>query len=84
MSLRLRDARTTAGLTRKQLADLAGLSERTVNYYEDKNYRRSRKPSFVRLWAEACDREFEEVWGTTEHPVLRTGWTRVSPGSKAA
>jgi DNA-binding XRE family transcriptional regulator len=76
MSLRLRDARITAGLSRKGLAQLIGASERTVNYYESPAYGRARKSYIVRDWAEATGREVEELWGTKEQPLNRTGWFR--------
>lgn len=77
MSLRLRDARITAGMSRRELAEVVGMSERAVNYYEDRNYSRARKSSLVNLWAQATGRTFEELWGAaSEQPILRTGWSR--------
>lgn len=74
MSKRLQDARVEAGLSRKALAELIGLSERAVNYYEDPSYGRARKPYIVRAWAEATERDFEELWGPPDRPLDRSGW----------
>ena len=84
MSLRLRDARITAGLSRKQLAIRTGIAERTINYYENPAYKRHRKPSFVRDIAEATGRDFEELWGPAEHPFDRSGCTSKTPRQVAA
>lgn len=74
MSRRLRDARTGAGLSRRELAKRTGLAERTINYYESPKYARARKASFVQTWATACGRTFEEIWGTaSEQPSRRFG-----------
>lgn len=79
MSRRLLDARTEAGLSRKALAALIGVSERAVNYYEDPAYGRARKVYIVRAWAEATGREIEELWGPSEQPFSRSGWLSHNP-----
>lgn len=84
MSLRLRDARITAGLSRRQLAELTGLSERTVNYYEDRTYARRRKATYVRAWAQATGRDFEELWGAADQPFDRTGWLSPTAARRSA
>lgn len=84
MSLRLRDARITAGLSRRQLARLTGIAERTINNYESADYKRHRKPSFVRDIATATNRDFEELWGPAEHPFDRSGWFSGTPAHAAA
>jgi DNA-binding XRE family transcriptional regulator len=68
---RLLSARNEAGLSRKALADLIGISERAVAYYEDHTYARARKPIVVRAWAEACGRTFEELWPQRDVEVRR-------------
>lgn len=75
MSRRLKAARTTAGLSRKALAERIGVSERAVNYYEDPKYARARKSYIVREWAEACGRDFEDIWGRAGQETARTGWS---------
>ena len=80
MSRRLRLARIDAGLSRRALSELIGISERAVNYYEDPSYARARKPYIVRAWAEATGRKFEDIWGTTERGIGRTGWLRETAG----
>lgn len=76
MSLRLRDARITAGLSRRELAERTDIAERTINYYEDRTYSRRRKAAYVRAIAEATGRSFEELWGTKDKPFDRSGWLR--------
>lgn len=63
MSKRLRAARIETGLSRRAFAELIGVAERTVNYYEDPKYFGKRKAIVVRAWAEACGRDFSEIWG---------------------
>lgn len=74
MSRRLHDARVDAGLSRRALAELVGISERTVNYYEDSTYSGKRKPIVLRAWADVTGRRIEEVSGPSDRPLLRTGW----------
>jgi transcriptional regulator with XRE-family HTH domain len=69
MSARLHAARIEAGLSRRALADLIDVSERLVNYYEDTNYARGRKRGYVRRWAEATGRSFEELWGAAGQEI---------------
>ena len=83
MSRRLRLARIDAGLSRRALSKLVGISERAVNYYEDPSYARARKPIVVRAWAQATGRQFEEIWGTTEQGIGRTGWLSETAGHAA-
>lgn len=79
MSRRLRAARTTAGLSRRELAEQIGVSLRAVNYYEDPNYARARKPYIVRDWAEACGRDYEEIWGAPGRELARSGCVSQTP-----
>lgn len=76
MSKRLRDAREAAGFSRPKLAEAIGVSERAINYYENPNYMGRRKSAYVKAWAAACGRDFEEIWGPPDHPLARTGWLR--------
>lgn len=80
MSRRLRIAREDAGITRPALATLIGISLRAVNYYEDPSYARARKEIVVRAWADACGREFKELWGNaSDQPWRQTGCMSESP-----
>lgn len=76
MSLRLRNARIQAGLSVKSLHLLTGISIRAINYYEDPRYSGARKSLAVKAWADATGRDFEELFGTPERPLARTGWLR--------
>jgi transcriptional regulator with XRE-family HTH domain len=84
MSRRLKAARTDAGFTQQDLADLTGIALKTVNNYENSTYARARKPYVVRTWAEACGRDFEELWGPSERPLDRSGWLGRTPHHQAA
>lgn len=82
MSKRLRTAREDTGLSRRAFAELIGVSERTVNYYEDAKYFGKRKPIVVRAWAEACGRDFAEIWGAptpSDQGIARTRCRVQSP-----
>ena len=85
MSRRLHDARIGANLSRRELAKMTGLSERIINYYESPQYARARKPTFVRAWADATGRTFEEIWGTaSEQPSRRFGCSSGTPARRTA
>jgi len=71
LSNRLRQAREDADLTRPQLSEATGISERTIAYYEDPTYTRNRKTVFVKPWAEACGRTYEEIAGKPGREVSR-------------
>lgn len=79
MSRRLHDARVGAELSRRALAEAVGISERAVNYYEDPGYAGARKMVYVRAWAQATGYDFEELWGTDQQPLARTGWFSAIP-----
>ena len=76
MSLRLRNARIHASLSVKALHQATGISIRAINYYEDPHYTGARKLTYVKAWAEATGRDFEELWGTSDKPLNRSGWLR--------
>lgn len=78
MSQRLKVSRNIAGLSIRQMAEATGMSKRAVAYYEDPDYTGNRKAVYVRAWAQACARDFEELWGTKEQPLARTGWLRAT------
>lgn len=84
MSRRLHDARVEAGLSRRALADLVGISERTVNYYENPAYSGKRKPIVIRAWAEVTGRQLEEVFGPAGRPFSRLGWLNGTPATADA
>lgn len=84
MSRRLHVAREEAGYSRRALADLLGISERAVNYYEDPKYARARKPIVVRAWAQACGREYEEIWGIAGRELPRSGCISRTPAHALA
>ena len=73
MSKRLRAAREDAGYTQKQLSEILGVHLKTVNNYENPTYGGARKSYVVRAWAETCGRGFEELLGTPDQPLDRTG-----------
>lgn len=80
MSKRLRTAREDAGLSRAQLAEITGLSPKTIFNYEDPSYARNRKAAFVRSWADGTGRTFEDLWGgPLGQGIVRTGWLRDFP-----
>ena len=79
MSRRLKAARVAAGLSRRQLAEQIDISVRAVNYYESPSYGRARKSYIVRDWAEACGRDFEEIWGAPGRELARSGCTSQTP-----
>jgi transcriptional regulator with XRE-family HTH domain len=84
MSRRLRAARDYAGLSRRELAELIGISLRAVNYYENPDYARGRKSIVVRAWADACGRDFEEIWGVAGRELPRSGCVSRTPALATA
>lgn len=54
MSQRLRTARVNAGYTQQEIADLTGMSLKSVNNYENARYAGNRKAIYVRAWAGIC------------------------------
>lgn len=53
---------------------LLGVHLKTVNNYENPNYHGARKSYVVKAWAEACGRDFIEIWGASRQGISRTGW----------
>ena len=80
MSRRLLIARENAGLSRRELSDVTGISLKGIYNYEDPKYARHRKPYTVRVWAEACGCAFEDLWGRGEQGIGRTGWLSGTAG----
>lgn len=75
MSKRLRAAREDALLTQQQLADLIGMSLKSVNNYENPLYEGARKAVYVREWARVTGREFKHIWGArtpSDQGIART------------
>lgn len=79
MSQRLRQAREAAGLTQQDVARLVGTALKTVSNYENPTYTGARKAYIVREWAEVTGRNFEELWGSSSQPLVRTGWLNRKP-----
>lgn len=79
VSKRLHTARTSTGLSRKALAELVGMSERAVNYYENPDYPGLRKPIYLRRWAEVCGYTYEEIAGRPGRELARSGCISRTP-----
>jgi len=69
--IRLAQARKAAGLTQMKFADLLGVSQQIINYYE----RRASNPTaaFLRKAAEALNVSVNELLGTECKPTRKPG-----------
>ena len=78
---RLRKARNHAGLSREEMAERVGVSERTVQNYESDEWHR-RRP-VLRLWAEASGVPLEWITDGDEGGSTHSTWTPLTPGQQS-